>query len=401
MQSFDIVIVGGGLAGASLALALRGCSIRVAVIDAAPQLISVGNDSNDRYIALSDNSRKIFTTLDIWDAFAKDAIPIRNIHVSEKDVFGVTRISAAEEGLSALAWVVHYRLLFNALRQLLIDSPDIDFFTSMPVNALELDHDGATVYAENHGDILTLRAGLLIISDGGPVLQEMAGFTSQRSSYEQTAIVTTIETERSAGTTGYERFTPHGPLAVLPGKGNRCGVVWANKPHLADQLIACDEKQFITALQDDFGRRLGNILQVGARAAYPLTLSYVKQMVNGRAIVLGNAAHTLHPVAAQGFNLTLRDIASLAEILFQTINPVDVDLHTWEKNRMRDMHRVIKFTDILARNCALPIFPSFRASTLLAFELFPPLRRLVVRGSLGLLPPLSKLASGLPLRQNG
>ena len=103
MQSFDIVIVGGGLAGASLALALRGCSIRVAVIDAAPQLISVGNDSNDRYIALSDNSRKIFTTLDIWDAFAKDAIPIRNIHVSEKDVFGVTRISAAEEGLSALA----------------------------------------------------------------------------------------------------------------------------------------------------------------------------------------------------------------------------------------------------------------------------------------------------------
>ena len=117
--------------------------------------------------------------------------------------------------------------------------------------------------------------------------------------------------------------------------------------------------------------------------------------------MLGNAAHTLHPVAAQGFNLTLRDIASLAEILFQTINPVDVDLHTWEKNRMRDMHRVIKFTDILARNCALPIFPSFRASTLLAFELFPPLRRLVVRGSLGLLPPLSKLASGLPLRQNG
>ena len=166
----------------------------------------------------------------------------------------------------------------------------------MPVNALELDHDGATVYAENHGDILTLRAGLLIISDGGPVLQEMAGFTSQRSSYEQTAIVTTIETEPSAGTTGYERFTPHGPLAVLPGKGNRCGVVWANKPHLADQLIACDEKQFITALQDDFGRRLGDILQVGARAAYPLTLSYGQ--ADGKRP--GNCAGQCRPYPASG-----------------------------------------------------------------------------------------------------
>ena len=400
MKTFDVVIVGGGLAGAGFAVALGGYPGRVALVEARPPDILRRDTFDQRSIALADTSRRILDTLGLWDELAAYAHPIREIRVSEKGVFGAICISAAREGLDALAWTLPHDVLGNALHEHL---HSVERFSPATATAVVPQRQGVVVTIEQAGVCSEIETRLLVLADGSDGLCETAGFNVSVSEYGQTAVVTNVETEVAAAAVAYERFTPKGPLAVLP-LGDRCGVVWTHAKDEAETVAAWSDTRFVEALQDDFGHRLGRILRVGARSVFPLRLVQTSPMIRGRIAVLGDAAHTLHPVAGQNFNLTLRDIATLAEGVFAEGDAGRSEmLAAWQARRSADVKRVAIFTDLLARAFVWRwrALAPLRGLALLGFDLCPPLRRAVVRRSLGLSPPVSRLASGLPLVSAG
>ena len=394
----DVTIIGGGLAGTALAAALRGYPGRVVLIEARPPVALQRDACDGRNIAIADASRRILDTLGAWEKLAEHAHPIREIHVSERGAFGKTRICAEQEGLDALAWVVPYRALDRVLHQGL---EHVGMLAPAAATRLVQREDRVVVTVEREkGACSEIETRLAVLADGGGCLREAAGFTVETSDYGQAAVVANIETEVAAGAAAYERFTPHGPLAVLPLGGTRCGIVWTHASDEADAGAALSDERFIAALQADFGRRLGRILRVGARSVFLLHAACATRMVRGRIAVIGNAAHTLHPVAGQSFNLTLRDVAMLAECAFTAADPgAREPLDSWQVARRADVGRVIRFTDFLARAFTRRwrLFAPVRGAALLGFDLCPPLRRAVVRRTLGMTPPASRLASGLPL----
>ena len=400
-MSFDVVIVGGGLAGAGLAAALRGYRGRVALIEARPPEVLRRDTFDERNIALADLSRRILDTLGLWDALAVHASPIREIHVSEKGVFGSTRICAEREGLDALAWTLPHRVLGGVLHH---GFDGVEVIEPAAATRFTRRQRGVTLTVEQAGARREIDARLLVLADGGGALRTAAGLDAETRDYGQAAVVFNAETEIAPGDVAYERFTSHGPLAVLPLGGARCGVVWTHAEVQAEAVAALPDERFIRALQLDFGSRLGRVLRVGKRSVFPLRLARVSRMAADRVVVLGNAAHTLHPVAGQNFNLTLRDVAALAESVFAAADPGAPEvLAAWQARRRADVKRVACFTDFLARAFTRRwrALAPLRGAALLGFDLFPPLRRAVVRRSLGLTPPASRLASGLPLVPRG
>lgn len=394
-MSFDAVIVGGGLAGAGLGAALRGYPGRVALIEARAPGVLHRDTFDERTIALADLSRRILDTLGLWDAMAARAQPIREIRVSEKGAFGATCIRAEREGLDALAWTLPHRVLGGVLHDGL---GDVEVIEPAAVTRLMRRQDAVTVTVEQAGACREIDTRLLVLADGGGALRTAAGFDAETRDYGQAAVVFNAETEIAPGDVAYERFTPHGPLAVLPLGGARCAVVWTRAEAQAQAVAALPDARFIQALQRDFGFRLGRFLRVGKRSVFPLRLATAARMAADRVVVLGNAAHTLHPVAGQNFNLTLRDVAALAESVFAAADAGAPEvLAAWQARRRADVKRVACFTDFLARAFTWRALAPLRGAALLGFDLFPPLRRAVVRRSLGLTPPASRLASGLPL----
>ncbi len=411
-KHWDIIVVGGGLAGSVMGLALRGYPGRVAVIDAAPKGLqfavpefAVPDDNNfdRRNITLSDSSRRIFNSLGIWSGIVHAATAVKTIHVSQKHAFGVTQIRADEEGLEALAWVIPYPFLLRTLQTQLNASANPKFFAETTVQSLAYENGSVCLRVREGDTLYRIKARLVILAEGGGDLLELAGFHTRTFDYKQSAIVTNIRTEHYIEHVAYERFTRHGILVMLPLDRRRYGVVWVypNVSHdlTAAKVLAWDDGYFAVRLREDFGRKLGDVIRIGKRAAYSLRLFRVTKMVNRSIVALGNAAHTLHPVAGQSFNLTLRDIAFLAQYLFETPeNPADDQLlDSWENSRKQDIQYVTAFTDFIARATILPFAPLFSGKALLTFDVFPSLRRAIIRRSLGLSPPVSRLASGLPL----
>ena len=400
----DIAVVGGGLAGIAMALALRSYPGKVLLIDANVWPLESDapfTKSDVRNIVLADSSVRIFESLGVWSEIADWATPVHTIHVSEKSNFGVMRIRNTEEKCMALGWVVPYSVLHGSLRRILCQTNDVVFMPATQVEGLETRVDGVTIRISNDDKSSQISADLVILADGGGTLLEQAGFAQKEFNYPQTAIVSNIETEIAKENIAYERFTQHGPMAILPKGGKHYGVVWPHTHRRADEIMNWDESRFIRELQADFGRRLGMIQRRSEPVCYPLRLRYVEDMVKDRILALGNAAHTLHPVAGQSFNLTLRDVAALAECLFEnTSSAFDSRvLHHWQQQRLTDIKRVTYLTDLLASGFTTPFLSPLRCLALLGLDICPMVRRSIVRRSLGLSPPLSRLASGLPLVQ--
>jgi len=400
---FDIAILGAGLAGSALALALRGSGARTAVIEthdlAAPAKIPL------RAIALSDVSKRILQNLGAWDEVRADAWPVRKIHVSEQGVFGVTRIRAAEEGLDALGQVVLASDLARALHRLLRASPQVSLLSPARATEIARHSDDVAVRVGGAGGVSQLRAKLLVLADGGASgFAERLGFRFRTTDYRQSAVVAAID-GGGEGDAAFERFTAHGPLAVLPAGGRRRVVAWVHARDDAAAVAALPDHQFTERLQRDLGWRLGKLHNPGPRFVYPLGLNRSLDMVRGRVALLGDAAHRVHPVAGQGFNLALRDVAFLSECVFDAAgdprdsrDPCDpgaaVVLNAWRRRRMADVRRVVRFTDALARLFVMPGRPAAcaRGLGLAALDLLPPLRRGLVRRGLGLVPPWPRLA---------
>jgi len=401
MKEADVVIVGGGMVGASFALALRATKLRTLLIESVPPDSSAQPSFDERTTALGNGSRQIFESLGVWAAMERDAAAIRSIHVSDAGRFGTARLDAREQGIPAFGYVVPNRTIGRVLWQALRDAPNVTLAVPAQVKSATL-HDEAVVLDVLADTQERIRASVAVAADGaGSVLRASAGIDAAVEDYEQVAIVVNAATDKPNTGEAFERFTPSGPLAVLPIAGGGYTVVWAVRPERAAELLALDENQFAAELLASFGWRAGRWTKIGKRNTYPLTLSRAAETVSGRVVLIGNAAQALHPVAGQGFNLGLRDAATLAEMLAGAHANPDYNelLARFAAWRAEDRQGVTRFTDGLVKlfGSELPGLGLVRNFGLLLFDLSPTAKRALSRVSWGFAGRMPRLARGLPL----
>ncbi len=404
-DDYDLLIVGGGMVGASLAVALDATGLRIAIIEAVP-FGQPGQPSYDeRSIALAYGSRRILAAMGLWEALAGSVAAIRRIHVSDQGHWGAMRMDCRERRTDALGYVVANRDLGRVLFERLQSSSTIELIAPATMQQMSGTGAGMVVDVETAAGPRRLRTRLLVGADGGQSrVRELAGIAAERHDYGQTALIANVTTERAHEGRAFERFTAEGPLAMLPMTEGRCSLVWTRRSaHMAD-LLALDDDDFMMALEAAFGRRLGRIRRVGERAAYPLSLVFARSLTASRLALIGNAAHSLHPVAGQGFNLGLRDVATLAECIVQAhrsgADPgSDAVLADYARWRQRDQQRVVRMTDTLVGLFANedPPLVLLRNSGLLALDMLPTLKYHFMEQMMGVAGRQPSLACGLPL----
>lgn len=413
---YDILIIGGGMVGASLACALGGHGLRIGVIEAVPPTASTQPSYDDRTVALAYGSRRIFEGIGVWADIARPAsrdtgaspcgaTPIEKIHISDRGRFGFTHLSCTDAGLDALGYVVENRVLGAALFARLQSLPDVAWLCPATMEHLVFEPDSAVVRVRQGDAVQTLRARLVVAADGADsAVRAAIGIDYTRTDYSQSAVVTNITVSQQHNNVAYERFTETGPLALLPMSQNRMAVVWSARTSEVETLLGWDDAVFLESLQQRFGERLGTFTRLGKRRAYPLMLTRVGEYVRPRLALIGNAAHTVHPVAGQGFNLGLRDVAALSEVVMQArrdgqdIGDVSV-LRRYADWRQRDNRVTSAFTNSLVRIFSnnFPPLVLARNLGLIAVDLLPPLKRRLLRITSGLAGKLPRLARGLPL----
>ena len=361
---------------------------------------------DERTTALANGTVRVFRSLDVWRHMQREATAIRRIHVSEQGRFGVARIDAAEQGLDALGYVLPNRVIGAALWEGLRRVSGVETFAPARVTATGLANDRRTLGIERGGETFEIEARLVVAADGArSIIREQAGVAAEHWEYGQTAIIATLTTQRFHDHVAYERFTPDGPIAVLPLADGRCGIVWIRRPEEAARLLALPDEEFLVELQAAFGYRLGRLLRIGTRYSYPLALSRSERHVAPRLAIVGNAAQSLHPIAGQGFNLGLRDAASLAEVIADALAAGRTDvgdeatLRAYASWRDEDRQRIVAFTDGLVRLFGSPLGPlrGLRSMGLLAFDAFPPAKAAMARLSVGAAGRVPRLARGVPL----
>ena len=404
-QNYDIIIVGGGLVGASLAGALGTTSLRVAIIEAAPWFTDTRPPSyDDRVIALSYASYRIFQGLGIWDQIAPAATAIKHIHVSDQGQLGFTRLDSKILEIPALGYVVSARHLGQVLQKTLAPLP-VDILAPALLSQIRYQNEGLEIQLKLDNQPHTLQTRLLVAADGGhSQVRQQLGFTTHETDYKQTAVIANVTLEHCHQNTAYERFTPSGPLALLPMQHHNCSLVWTIARTQTNEVMELDDDSFLSSLQRQFGWRLGRFMQVGQRHAYPLHLIRVQKSVYPRVVIIGNAAHTLHPVAGQGLNLGLRDVASLAEAIVESLrlgNDLgnEAILQRYAAWQQSDQQAITTLTDGLVRGFSNKFLPLVVARNLglLITDALPFLKKRLVRQMAGLNGHPSRLVRGLPL----
>jgi 2-octaprenyl-6-methoxyphenol hydroxylase len=403
----DIAIVGGGMVGASLAVALQGLGVRAALIEAVPHDAASQPSFDERTTALSNGSRRILDTLGVWSGIAAMATPIRRIHVSDQGHFGFARIDAAEQGLQALGHVLPNRSLGAALWSRLRDRPDVRVYCPAQVTRVEGSKHSVELNLADAGGVETLIQTQLVVAADGvqSAVRSAFGVLADVRDYEQAAVITTVLPQRFHDHVAYERFTASGPLALLPLNDGRCTLVLTLSRTLAETAMMWSDQEFLLEVQRRFGFRLGRFLKVGRRAAYPLSLTRARHTSAGRCVIVGNAAQGLHPVAGMGFNLGLRDVACLAELIAERRSAGDLGdaalLSAYDAWRAPDRRGLITFTDGLVRLFSTPLgaVQRLRNLGLLAFDLLPAAKAALSSLSTGTAGRIPKLARGVALDQ--
>lgn len=389
---YDIIIVGGGMVGASLACSLDNQNVSIAVIEAVP--IKAGNQPSydDRGLALSLSSKRILRKLDLWEEVAVNACAIEHVHVSDRGHFGFVRLHASDLNVDALGHVVIARELGRALMSKIGRAKNINYLCPAEVHEIKIDYDNVAVDLSVDSESKRLTGKLLVVADGtNSRLRQQLGIATLVKDYNQTAIVTNVTTERPHNNTAYERFTESGPIALLPLHGQKCVLVYTVPADEAETYLQLEMNEFLDRLCKRFGRRLGRFSRIGALKLYPLKYIESEEQVLSRVVLLGSSAHTIHPNGAQGFNLCLRDVAALSEHLESAlVNQLDIGdkkiLDGYFNSREQDQKRVMQFSDRLATlfyNRNLPKI-IFRDTGMLITDIIPSVKREFLRRAMGL-----------------
>ncbi|EGQ7849642.1 2-octaprenyl-6-methoxyphenyl hydroxylase [Vibrio parahaemolyticus] len=316
MKQYDVVIAGGAMAGATLALAIEHLSqgaLRVAVVEPFKAQSDQHPGFDSRSIALSYGTVNLLRHLELWSAIEPFSTPIEHIHVSDRSHAGMTDITKHDVGVEALGYVVELADVGRVYQELLTYSTAIDLYCPDSAKHITRTQENVTIELAS-GELLN--AKLLVAADGA-VSQccQQIGLELSEHDFDQVAVIANIVTQEPHQGRAFERFTENGPVALLPMSDNRMSLVWCLRPDEAQIVMELSESEFLERLQQDFGWRLGAMQKVGLRASYPLLLRHRKQNISHRFAIVGNAAQTLHPIAGQGFNLGIRDVVTLAEEL--------------------------------------------------------------------------------------
>lgn len=390
-QNYDLLIVGGGLAGNCLALALKNSGLRIAIIEANSREHLHHSPAGDRALALASGTVMMLEQLNIWQGISHAATPIKHIHISDRGHFGKTRLSAEKEHVDALGYVITARDIETYVANLVTEAGITLIIPARVVGLMSGDNE-VCVSLKQGNESLTVSANLLVGADGGlSSVRQLLDIPQQITEYGQTAIVTTVKSSLTNNNTAFERFTSSGPLALLPVAKNQCAVVWTRTTQDAEELMTSSDSDFLATLQHCFGFKLGELSLSAPRRAFPLSLIRAEAMVSGRAVIIGNAAHQLHPVAGQGFNLGLRDVVKLAEMLREQ-SELNKDigetefLQAYAASRKKDHDLTIGFTDTVVK-----IFSNewlslalVRNMGLTLLDHIPAVKKLLTRHAMGL-----------------
>jgi len=403
---YDVAIIGGGLVGASLACALAQQGLKIALLEAVAPRASAQPSYDDRTLALSASSCRILQSLGVWPLLQQSATAIREIHVTERGRPGRVLLDPRELGLDRFGHVVEARVFGMAIMEMLGGMEAVEFICPAAVGTIDCGAASARIDYSQNGQSRSLTARLLVGADGAEsVVREALGIAVTRHDYGQTAVICNISTQKPHRGRAFECFTPTGPFALLPHVHDRCGLVWSVASGESDRLLALPDEVFLQRAQSLFGSLLGAWLRVGKRSAYPLRLVRALGDIGPRAVILGNAAHAIHPVGAQGFNLGLRDVAVLTEVIGGALASdagADIGasalLQTYSDWRAPDQSETIAFSDGLARAYANPtgLAAAGRSLGLLAHALLPPLRRKLAIRAMGYAGRVPRLAMGDP-----
>lgn len=398
-KDLDLLIVGGGMVGASLAVALQNSALRIGLVEAQSLQSNSQPSFDDRGIALSFGSQRIFQSMGLWPEIAPYATAIKHIHISDRGRFGVTRLSADKERVPALGQVMTARELGQTLNQQLQKMNSLALFCPAQVTALKQHTDHVEVSLDN-GD--SIRTRLLVAADGREsTIRQLLKLGAWQQEYQQTAVTANISTDKPHQGWAYERFTDTGPMALLPMSDNRSSLVWTVCSGEEQNLLALTDKDFLDRLQQRFGYRAGRFTRVGQRHSHPLILMQSDMPVQPRIVFIGNAAHSLHPIAGQGFNLGLRDVAVLADCLADAgddCGRMDL-LQRYQNWRQKDQDQVVNATDKLVRLFSndIGLLGHLRGAGLALLDTLPPAKRLLAERSMGLGTKQPRLGRGVGL----
>lgn len=383
-----IVIVGGGLVGASLALCLQAVakqrSWQIDIIEPYPLEGDYQPSYDGRSSAITYGSSLLYQQLGIWPALLTQAAAITDIHIFERAHLPTVHLAAAQEGVPALGYVIENGWLGQCLLQQL-DTAIVRFHT-LTVEQLSACEGGYTVVLS---DGMQLHADLVVLADGGrSALRQQLGIAVKQSDYQQSAIVANVLPSYRHNGRAFECFTQQGPLALLPRADYRCALIWTQPIAETERLLALSDEAFLAALQRSFGDTLGVFKQVGARASYHLSLTQAMEQVRPHLVLLGSSAHSLHPVAGQGYNLSLRDAWHLAHALINTDKPLgDLSvLQQYVAQRLKDQKAVTLFSDQLVKlfGAQNPVLKFGRRLGLMGLSQSPFMKHWLVRQAMGL-----------------
>ena len=409
LDCYDVAIIGGGLVGASLACALAPMGLKLVLVEAVPFSAASQPSYDDRTLALSASSCQILKGLGIWSSLEENVTPIHEIHVCELDRPGRVPLQPGELGLDRFGHVVEARVFGAAVTGILPQLDTLDILCPASLTSIEAVAGGTRIAWENEGEQGGFEARLLVGADGAnSFVRESLGIETIRHDYQQTAVICNISPEQPHLGRAFECFTPDGPFAVMPHVADRCGLIWCVSTEEAPVLLRLPQAEFLSRARERFDRAwnhsiLGDFIKMGRRFSYPLRLVQAREDIRPGVVILGNAAHAIHPVGAQGFNLGLRDVAVLAEVLYdeissgsqQRIGSMDV-LQRYSKWRAPDQQATIAYSDGLARLFTNPstLAAAARTAGLFAHALLPPLRRQLAVKAMGFRGNIPRLALG-------
>lgn len=397
---YDLIIAGGGMVGSTLAGALAESELRIAVLEGLPlDRIRPGDELDSRVSAISRASQRIFAAIGAWEEMTAWRVsPFRDMRVWDADGFGQIHFDSATIGEPLLGWIIENRVIQFALLERLRQLPTVDLLCPAALDTAQRSDDGIWTVRLNEGRELTTR--LLVGADGAQSkVRQLAGIETGGWNYDQSAVVCNVRSAEPHQATAWQRFLPTGPLAFLPLHDGRCSIVWATTPDQADELLALSDFEFARALATAFDRRLGSIVEVGLRAAFPLRLQHAHAYVKPGLALIGDAAHVVHPLAGQGVNLGLLDAATLAEVVLDAL-AADQDfaafkaLRRYERWRKGDNLLMLGVMDGFKRlfGNTLPPVRLLRNLGLNLTDAAGPLKDLIARRAMGLAGDLPRLA---------